>query len=252
MKVKSIKKIGNKYKIILDNEEVITTNDQVIINNNLLYDKKLSKKELEKIKEDTNYYENYNKILKMINRKIRCEFEIRKKLNKLSKVDQDKMIDHLKEVGLIDDSLFAESYVKDKINLTLEGPDKIRKELEAYNIDNDYIERSLESFSQDLIDSKLEKIINKKIKSSTKDTTYIFKQKTSLYLLNLGYSREDVINHLEGVKLNNDLGKEMFKIYNKLKAKYEGYTLCVKLKQKLYSKGFTSDEINDFIEKTVH
>lgn len=252
MKIKSIKKIGNKYKIILDNEEVITTNDQVIINNNLLYDKKLSKKELEKIKEDTNYYENYNKILKMINRKIRCEFEIRKKLNKLSKVDQDEMIDHLKEVGLIDDSLFAESYVNDKINLTLEGPYKIRKELEDYNIDNEYIERALESFSQDLIDSKLEKIINKKIKSNTKDTTYIFKQKTSLYLLNLGYSREDVINHLEGVKLNNDLGKEMFKIYNKLKAKYEGYTLRVKLKQKLYSKGFTSDEINDFIEKTVH
>lgn len=252
MKIKNIKKVGNKYKIILDNEEVITTNDQVIINNKLLYDKKLSKKELEKIKEDTNYYEIYNKVLKMINRKIRCEFEIRKELNGLSKVDQDKMIDHLKEVGLINDSLFVESYVNDKINLTLEGPYKIRKELEDYNIDNEYIERALENFSQDLIDSKLEKIINKKIKSNTKDTTYIFKQKTSLYLLNLGYSREDVINHLDGVKLNNDLEKEMFKIYNKLKAKYEGYTLHVKLKQKLYSKGFTSDEINDFIEKTVH
>ena len=49
------------------------------------------------------------------------------------------------------------------------------------------------------------------------------------------------------------LGNVIFnKIYNKLKTKYEGYTLKTKLKQKLYLKGFTSEEINDFIEKTVH
>ena len=103
-----------------------------------------------------------------------------------------------------------------------------------------------------MVDSKLTKIINEKINSNTKDTTYIFKQKTSVYLSNLGYSKEDIINHLENIKLNNNLEKEMEKIYNKLKTKYEGYTLHNKLKQKLYSKGFTIEEINNFIEKTVH
>ena len=44
----------------------------------------------------------------------------------------------------------------------------------------------------------------------------------------------------------------MEKIYNKLKTKYQGYTLKMKLKQKLYIKGFTNEEINNFIEKTVH
>ena len=44
----------------------------------------------------------------------------------------------------------------------------------------------------------------------------------------------------------------MEKIYNKLKTKYEGNILYHKLKQKLYSKGFTVEEINNFIEKTVH
>ena len=74
-----------------------------------------------------------------------------------------------------------------------------------------------------------------------------------MYLSNLGYSKEDINNHLENIKLDNSkLEKEMEKIYNKLKTKYEGYTLKTKLKQKLYLKGFTSEEINDFIEKTVH
>ena len=254
MKIRNIKKVGNKYKIILDTDEVITTNDHVIINNNLLYEKKLNKKELEKIKEDTKYYENYDKILKMINRKIRSEHEIRKYLNKseVSKIDQDKMINTLKEVGLINDKMFVESYVNDKINLTLDGPYKIKKELEDHQINSLYIENTLNNFTQDLIDCKLDKIINKKLKSNTKDTTYIFKQKMMLYLSNLGYSREDIIYHLDNVKLNNNLEKEMEKIYNKLKMKYEGYTLYNKLKQKLYAKGFTIEEINNFIEKTVH
>ena len=56
MKIRNIKKVGNKYKIILDTDEVITTNDHVIINNNLLYEKKLNKKELEKIHGANRYY----------------------------------------------------------------------------------------------------------------------------------------------------------------------------------------------------
>ena len=52
LKIKSIKKTGMKYKITLDNDEIITTNDQVIINHNLLYKPKLTQKLLNKIKED--------------------------------------------------------------------------------------------------------------------------------------------------------------------------------------------------------
>ena len=255
MKIQNIKKVGSKYKIILDNNEIITTNDHVIINNSLLYNKKLTKKELEKIKEDTLYYENYNHALKMLNRKQRSEYEIRKELNKnkVSKPDEEKIISHLKKIGLINDENYAESYTNDKINLTLDGPYKIKRELEENHINSLYIENALENFTQDLIDCKLEKIINKKIKSNNKDTAYIFKQKTAMYLSNLGYSREDINNHLDQIKLDNsNLEKEMDKIYNKLRTKYEGYTLKNKLKQKLYSKGFTNEEINIFIEKTVH
>lgn len=255
MKITNIKKIGSKYKIILESGEVITTNEHVIINSNILYSKKITEKQLNQIKEDTIYYENYDKILKMINRKMRSEHEIRQTLNKneVSQIDQDKIIQSLKDINLIDDKLFAESYTNDKINLTLDGPYKIKHELENNHIDSEYIETALANFTQDLIDSKLDKIINKKINSNTKDTTYMFKQKTSIYLSNLGYSREDISNHLENIQLDNSrLEKEMEKIYNKLKSKYDGYTLYNKLKQKLYSRGFTSEEISEFIEKTAH
>ena len=70
MKILNIKKINNKYKIILENGLVITANDHTLVNSNILYKKSLTEKELEKLKKEVNYYENYDKILKMINRKI--------------------------------------------------------------------------------------------------------------------------------------------------------------------------------------
>lgn len=251
MHIKSIKKKGSEYLIILD-DETLKVNEEVLINNNILYSKKLSNKDIKKIKEETVYYENYSKALKMINRKMRSEKEIRKSLKDISKEEIDKIIDKLKEIKLLNNEVYAESYVNDKINLSLDGPYKIKKELELNDIESEYIEKALEKFTQDLIDEKLEKLINKKLKTN-KDTEYIFKQKTALYLLNLGYSKEDINSHLENIKIDNsNLEKEMEKIYNKLKTKYEGYTLKNKLKQKLYLKGFNNDEINNFIEKTVH
>lgn len=251
MQIKNIKKKGSEYLIVLDNE-ILKVNEEVLINNNILYNKKLSNKDIKKIKEETLYYENYSKALKMINRKMRSEKEIRQSLKDVSKKDIDKIIDKLKEINLLNDEVYAESYVNDKVNLSLDGPYKIKKELELNDIESEYINKALEKFTQDLIDEKLKKLINKKIKVN-KDTDYIFKQKISLYLSNLGYSKEDINSHLENVKIDNgNLEKEMEKIYTKFKTKYEGYVLKNKLRQKLYSKGFTSEEINNFIEKTVH
>ena len=248
MQIKNIKKKGSEYLIVLDNE-ILKVNEEVLINNNILYNKKLSNKDIKKIKEETLYYESYSKALKMINRKMRSEKEIRQSLKDVSKKDIDKIIDKLKEINLLNDEVYAESYVNDKVNLSLDGPYKIKKELELNDIESEYINKALEKFTQDLIDEKLKKLISKKIKVN-KDTDYIFKQKISLYLSNLGYSKEDINSHLENVKIDNgNLEKEMEKIYTKFKTKYEGYVLKNKLRQKLYSKGFTSEEINNFIEK---
>ena len=252
MKILNIKKQKNKYQITLDNNEKISINEHVLINTNILYKKNITNKELNQIKEENIFYENYDKVLKMINRKIRSTYEIEKFLTKNEMSNPEKIINKLKELNLINDELFAESFTNDKVNLTLDGPYKIKKELEDNHIDNIFIEKVLSNFTQDKIDQKIEKIIQKRLKTN-KDTAYIFKQKTSMYLSNLGYSTEDIYNHLDNIQIDTSkLENEMIKIYNKLKSKYDGYTLKNKLKQKLYAKGFTTEEINNFIEKTVH
>lgn len=252
MKILNIKKQKNKYQITLDNNEKISINEHALIDTNILYKKNITNKQLNQIKEENSFYDNYDKVLKMINRKIRSQYEIEKFLLKNEVSNQEKIINKLKELNLINDELFAESFTNDKINLTLDGPYKIKKQLEDNHIDNLYINQALSNFTQDKIDQKIEKIIQKKLKTNN-DTSYIFKQKTSMYLSNLGYNSSDIYNHLNNIQIDNSkLEKQMEKIYNKLKIKYDGYTLQNKLKQKLYSKGFTTEEINNFIQKTVH
>ena len=61
MKVEKIQKRGSKYKIILNDGNEITTSGEVILKNNLLYNKEIDEKLLEKINNDTVYYQAYNK-----------------------------------------------------------------------------------------------------------------------------------------------------------------------------------------------
>ena len=252
MKIESIKKSGSKYKILLDNGRIINTYEEVILNNGLLFHKYINKNLLEKINIDTNYYKSYNKALDMINRRLRSEKEIKQYLIKseVEEKDIEEIINNLKRIGLIDDRLFAKAYTNDKVNLSTDGPDKIRKYLENNNIKEEYISDALNNINKEIINSKIDKIITKKIKTNTKYTPYILKQKILTYLINLGYRREDIIERLENTKIETkDMTKEMEKIYIKLNKKYKDNELIYKLKNKLYSKGYTKEEIENFITK---
>lgn len=256
MKIEKIKKSGPKYKLTLDNGEVINTYDDVILKNNLLFDKNIDSDLLNKINTDTVYYESYNKAIKMISRRLRSEYEIKKYLDKcmVTEVDRDKIIETLKRIGLIDDYRFAKAYTNDKINLSLDGPYKISRSLGEFKVDNSIISEVISSIDENIVLEHLNKVINKKVSSNTKYSEFILKQKLMTYLINLGYDRGMINSVLCDVHVSNNVSiKEMEKIYKKISMKYDGDELFYKLKNKLFSKGYKLEEINKFIdEKTVH
>ena len=256
MKIEKIQKKGSKYKITLDNGEIINTYDDVILENNLLYDKNIDSDLLNKINTDTIYYESYNKAIKMISRRLRSEFEIKQYLDKCLVIEEDrnKIISTLKRIGLIDDHRFAKAYTNDKINLSLDGPYKIARNLEGYKVDSSIINEVISNIDENIVLEHLNKVINKKVNANTKYSEFVLKQKLMTYLINLGYERSMIKLCLDNVHINNDVSiKEMEKIYMKLSKKYSDNELYYKLKNKLYSKGYKMEEINKFIEeKTVH
>ena len=77
-------------------------------------------------------------------------------------------------------------------------------------------------------------------------------QKIISDLVNKGYDMAFIKQILENEVFDNNLAieKEFKKIYNKLSKKFDRSELYYNLKNKLYQKGFTKEEIEEYI-KTV-
>jgi len=252
MKIEKIKKSGKKYKIILKNNDIITTYDDVIINNGLLYKKEIDSEILNSINKDTSYYDIYYKCVNYITKKLRSEKEINEYIDSFNVSDNDKnnTIKKLKEIGMIDDINYTRAFISDKINLSLDGPDKIRKNLLEHNINSEIIEEELNRIDTNIIDNKIKKIIDKKTKNP-KYTGYILKQKILNDLINLGYDKNNILEIYENYSINDNnlLKKEYDKLYKKLSLKYSDKELYNKIKTKLYQKGFNINDINNIIDE---
>ena len=85
MKIEKYEKIGkDKYRLYLDNGEVIDTYDEVILRKELLLKKELTKEDYQSIFLETTFQENYNACSKYISIRLRSTKEIEDYLKKRS------------------------------------------------------------------------------------------------------------------------------------------------------------------------
>ena len=249
---KIVKMKDNKYKIFIDDDAIITY-DNVILENDLLYKKNIDKALYNKIINDTNYYDIYNKTVKYILKRRRSEKEINIYLNKFDISEDEKynIISKLKDIKLINDIEYCKAYINDKIYLGKDGINKIKKHLLNQNISIDVINNILNSVDMDIINNKLENIILKKIQSNNKYSNSYLREKILNDMINMGYDREEILVIIN-TNLKDDseiLNKEFNKTYSNLSKKYKGYELENKVRQKLCQKGFKVEEIKLLLNK---
>jgi len=213
-----------------------------------LYNKNIESDALNELNKETSYYDIYYKAVNYITKKLRSEKEIKEYLEKNNATEEDKknVIKKLKEVGLLNDYQFVKAYISDRIHLSNDGPDKIKKELLSHDISYDVVEEEIEKIDKNLVMEKLTKLINKKI-TNTKYSGYVLRQKINNDFINLGYGKDMINEIFDNMEINKTslLKKEYDKLYKKLSLKYSGKELENKIKSKLYQKGFTMDEINN-------
>jgi len=240
MKIKKYIKISkNKYQVILEDDTTLVLYEDIILKFELLLAKEI--KDLKTIQEENQKYELYDKVLLYISKKLRSELEIRKYLSKYTtnKEDIDNIIDRLYKNNLLNNKLYLKSYINDKINLTLEGPIKIKNDLINLGFNEFEIDMELVIFDEYLIKEKINKYLSKQLKSNKK-SLYVFKNKMLVNLCNLGYSREDILKYLNNISFSDDnlKEKEIEKLRKKYEKKYSGYELEKIIKRKLYEKGY--------------
>ena len=242
MKINKYLKVGNHtYKVFLENGNTILLQEDVILKFDLLL-----KKEIENLEEIQNYnvkYTLYTKTLNYISKRQRTEKEIRVYLEKYTNDLEyiDKVLEKLKEMNMLNSKVYIRSYINDKIHFGFDGPEKIRKNLLELDFLEEEINEELEIFDQTVREEKIRKYIEKQLKGNKK-SLYVFKNKMVLALLNLGYSRSEVLRELDKINFSDDILKEREeeKLRQKYSKKYSGYQLEQIIKRKLYEKGYRS------------
>lgn len=245
MKIESFKKVStNKYKLIFSDQSYLTVYEDVVVKNNLLINKEI---DIEKIKKANNEIDIYYQALSYLNKKMRSIFELKKYLNSkdYSAKSVEVTINQLKTEGYLNDLKYAEAFVNDRVNLSNEGPYKIKNDLESHQIDIDIIEKVISKIKPQDLEEKIKRIIAKNLKANKKYNGQVLKMKILNKFINLGYNMDQVISLLENYNLNNqlDIKKDYDKLYDKYKLKYDDYKLKMTIKQKLYQKGYSSQDI---------
>ena len=243
MKIERFTKLKNgQYKLNLDNNTNILLHEDLILKYELLIHKEINEEDIEQLlKENTNYLV-YDLALSYLKVKMRSKKEIKEYLLKKQVSEQliNSVMEKLENQGYLNDKVYAKAFINDKINLSNDGPYKIKEHLIKLGIREEIISCCIETFDKELELSRIKRLIDKQIKINHSKSEYLLKKKLLDYLVNLGYTKELVIASIADVSFDDEdiKKKEYDKLYKKLSKKYTGKELEYKLKQKLYQKGF--------------
>lgn len=245
MKVRKFKKVGkNKYKVFFDNTELLLFED-IILKYELLT-KDVDTDELDKIIEENRWYEAYDMALSYIEVKMRNKNEIVKYLEKKmydNNVIND-VINKLESLGLLDSKKYISAYINDKVNLSSDGPYKIKSSLVDLGFKENEIEDYLYKIDNNIWSSKLDKLILKKKNIMKNKSYYMFINKMKNDLYNLGYDKDMIDEKLSKINYESDA---INKDYEKCERKFKGDKN--KIINSLLRKGYSYEEINYLIKK---
>lgn len=199
MKIEKYKKIkDDKYRVTLDNGTVIDIYEDVIIKNNLLYKKDIDIDLLNQIENDNEYQKVYDMALKYIMVRLRSVNEIKvylKKKNISLDIIED-VVEKLIKKNFLNDDNFTKAFIQDKLSFTSMGKYKLINELNILKVDNDIIDKYVNDISDDVWCERIDKLINKYLKSKHKYSGNVLKNRIYMYLVNLGYDKSLVISIL--------------------------------------------------------
>lgn len=251
-KISKIKKKNTDYIIELSDNTSLNFSEDTIIKYNLLKPRTIEESELQEIIE----YDKYSKRLKLalgyLTHKERCQIEIENKLSDYDKDTVNKVIEKLKKLGYLNEDKYIKLYIHDQITLGNKGSLYIKNELLKLKLNEEKIDTYLEEVDVNIWLEKLKKIVNKKIDTNHKYANNYLKQKLNNDLIKMGYPLDlinQVIEMTEFKEEDSILEKEYEKEYKKLSRKYQDKELEYKIRNNLYKKGFSLENIEKFINK---
>ena len=113
--------------------------------------------------------------------------------------DRQRVLQRLIKDRFIDDSRYAEAFVREKSNLSAWGEYKIRATLRRKGIADEIINSALQLMPTEQNIERLTERLKRKMRTIKYDTTYQLKTKLIRHALSLGFTMDDVLKWVEEV-----------------------------------------------------
>ncbi|MPQ33093.1 recombination regulator RecX [Clostridium estertheticum] len=209
-KIEFQKKNKARVNIYMDGEYAFACDAQLVYIHNITKGRAMDKESLESIVNEDNYIKGKTCALHFLERSFKSTKQV---IDKLTMKEFDaktigRVMDFLRRYDFIDDSLFIQLYIKEKIRSC--GKNKIKFALLKKFLPKELINEELNKItSEQLLETAL-KLANKKIvtlSKSEKDHQKLYK-KTSDYLARSGYDYElirKVMDEIASDDKNDDL-----------------------------------------------
>mgnify|MGYP004612346285 FL=1 len=245
MKITKYKKVGkNRYNVYLEDSQICLY-EEIILKYNLLLKSDINIEELSNMIDENKYYEAYHMLLSYIEVKLRNKKELIKYLEKKEFDNKyiDFAINKIEELGLLNNKVYIECFINDKVNLGYDGPYKIKRELIDNGFSSEEIEAYLCTFDDKVWEDKINKIIEKKLKTLKNKSSYMIINKLKIDLYNMGYDKDMISNKLSNINIDNS---NIINEFNKASKKYKDKNKIINY---LLRKGYSYSEVNDCFER---
>ena len=142
-KIEIQKKRKNRVSIFLDDTFFCGVPQELLSKLDLYKGKEVDEDEIRKLIEEKECAEAKQKVLRLFNRRVYSEQEIRVKLEKkgYEETTIEKVVEELKETSLISDYSFAKAFVSDRLRLNPKGSFQISYELKKKGVNQTIIDR---------------------------------------------------------------------------------------------------------------
>lgn len=195
------KKLGG-FDVYIDNRLTFTLSDEVVVKDKIRVGLDLTEEAYEVLRQKSNFFIWYNKLLNFLLFRPRSESEIKKKIKEIAFKAKDQpedikkelsgsLIKKLKEQKLVNDRDFAQWFVDQRMNSRKKsGVNKVKYELFAKGVPQEVVNSVLKDFqdkNEETTESRMEDAVKSKLKTYLKEDKNDFKRKLSSFLIRRGF-----------------------------------------------------------------
>lgn len=251
------KEKGPGYTIKLSSGESFLISEDLLVRHRLLKGQEISDEMVATIQKEGHQDLGYQMSLNYLSYQLRTEKEMRDYLKEkeINSVDIPPIIAKLKEMQLVNDLTYSESYVRTQMRLSDKGPTVLQQNLLKKGVKIDVIEKALALYTEEKQLEIAGKLAEKTAKKNHSKTFTIKKQKVQQTLMTKGFSSDVAKAIMSELALEKDVDKEADLIMTegdkfwRKNARYDAYQRKQKTMQGLMRKGFDYETIKHYLSE---